>query len=34
VTGLGDDAAAVYRVVYEEAGWADVPGHGDRDQAE
>jgi ribosomal protein S18 acetylase RimI-like enzyme len=34
VTGLGAHAAAAYRVVYVEAAWAEVPGHGDRDQAE
>jgi ribosomal protein S18 acetylase RimI-like enzyme len=30
VTGLGDWAGEVYRVIYQEAGWADVPGHGSR----
>lgn len=33
-TALGDDADAVYRVIYDEAGWADVPGHGRRDFTE
>jgi ribosomal protein S18 acetylase RimI-like enzyme len=27
---LGDGAEAAYRVIYDEAGWADVPGHGRR----
>jgi ribosomal protein S18 acetylase RimI-like enzyme len=32
VTDLGpDDAAAAYRVIYDEARWADVPGHGRRE---
>ena len=30
-TSLGDDASEVHRLVYEEAGWADVPGHTVRD---
>jgi ribosomal protein S18 acetylase RimI-like enzyme len=34
VTGLGEHAAAAYRVVYVEAAWAEVPGHNGRDQAE
>ena len=29
-TGLGDHALAVYRVIYDEAGWAQIPGHGHR----
>lgn len=29
-SSLGDDAEAVYRVIYDEAGWADIPGHGRR----
>jgi ribosomal protein S18 acetylase RimI-like enzyme len=31
VSDLGDNAQAVYRVIYDEAGWADIPGHGRRD---
>jgi ribosomal protein S18 acetylase RimI-like enzyme len=31
VSSLGDDPAEVHRLVYEEAGWADVPGHTVRD---
>ena len=27
VSELGDDPAEVHRLVYEDAGWADVPGH-------
>jgi GNAT superfamily N-acetyltransferase len=34
VSSLGDDADEVYRVIYDEAGWADVPGHGRRDVEE
>ncbi len=34
VASLGDDASAAYRVVYDEARWADVPGHGSRGFAE
>jgi ribosomal protein S18 acetylase RimI-like enzyme len=30
-TALGDDTEAVYRVIYDEAGWAEIPGHGQRD---
>ncbi|MDQ1614808.1 MAG: mycothiol synthase, partial [Actinomycetota bacterium] len=33
-TALGDGAEAAYRVIYDEAGWADVPGHGRRDFTE
>lgn len=31
VSALGDDPAEVHRLVYEGAGWADVPGHPVRD---
>lgn len=31
VSVLGDDTAEVHRLIYEEAGWADVPGHTTRD---
>lgn len=31
VSELGDDAAEVHRLIYEHAGWADVPGHTTRD---
>ena len=31
VSSLGDDPAEVHRLVYEDAGWADVPGHTMRD---
>ena len=34
VTTLDDHAEAVYRLIYREARWADVPGHGDRPMAE
>jgi ribosomal protein S18 acetylase RimI-like enzyme len=34
VGSLGDNAPAAYRVVYEESGWAEVPGHGSRTFAE
>jgi ribosomal protein S18 acetylase RimI-like enzyme len=29
-----EDAAAVHRLIYVDAGWADVPGHHERDLAE
>ena len=31
VSSLGNDATEVHRLVYEEAGWGDVPGHTMRD---
>lgn len=32
ISGFADEhAAAVHRVIYEEAGWAEVPGHAARD---
>jgi ribosomal protein S18 acetylase RimI-like enzyme len=31
VSELSDDAAEVHRLIYEQAGWADVPGHTTRD---
>jgi GNAT superfamily N-acetyltransferase len=34
VTSLGDEAEAVHRLIYREARWADVPGHGHRPLAE
>jgi GNAT superfamily N-acetyltransferase len=34
VTSIGDDAETVHHLIYRQAGWADVPGHGDRDPAE
>ena len=34
VTSIEDHAEAVHRLIYREARWADVPGHGDRDLAE
>ena len=30
-TALGEDSETVYRVIYDEAGWAEIPGHGRRD---
>ena len=30
VSALGDDPAEIHRLVYEGAGWADVPGHAER----
>jgi ribosomal protein S18 acetylase RimI-like enzyme len=34
ITDLADHANAAYRVIYDEAGWASVPGHGAREFAE
>jgi mycothiol synthase len=34
VSTLADDAEEVHRLVYEQAGWADVPGHTTRDLEE
>jgi ribosomal protein S18 acetylase RimI-like enzyme len=34
ITDLTDHADAAYRVIYDEAGWASIPGHGPRDFAE
>jgi GNAT superfamily N-acetyltransferase len=33
-TSMGENAQACYRVIYEEARWAEVPGHGHREFAE
>ena len=34
ISSLGDDPAEVHRLVYEGAGWGDVPGHTERDLEE
>jgi GNAT superfamily N-acetyltransferase len=33
-TAMDDHADDVYRVIYDEAGWAEVPGHSQRDREE
>jgi len=34
ITAMDDHADAAYRVIYDEARWADVPGHSARDREE